>query len=141
AHPADGLAAHYLGADGVNAVWLDVLDIRKMNAVFIAERQIRQQISQRVEAALGQQFGALWADALDHAHFGGEGKRRHSSRGGSGVHCCFFYTIAGTLGRPGGMGWHSRGAPLPGLRGDFGSAWGVLRQSAGLACWVGVSIE
>ena len=45
AHPADGLTAHYLGSDGVNAVWLDVLDVRKMNAVFVAERQIRQQIS------------------------------------------------------------------------------------------------
>ena len=40
-------------------------------------------------------------DVYKRQHFGGEGKKRHSSRGGSGVHCCFFYTIAGTLGRRG----------------------------------------
>ena len=69
AHSADGLAAHHLGANGVNAVGLDVLHIRKMDAIFVAKRQVREQVFERVKAALGEQFGALRADALDHAHF------------------------------------------------------------------------
>ncbi len=73
AHAADGLAAHDLGADGVDAVGLDVLDIGKMDAVFVAERQIREQVFEGVKAALGEHFGALRTDTLDHADFGEEG--------------------------------------------------------------------
>jgi hypothetical protein len=43
-----------------------------MNSVFVAERQIAQQIFERVDAALREQFGALRADALDYADFGAE---------------------------------------------------------------------
>ena len=68
----DGLAAHDARANGVGAVGLDVFDIGKMDAVFVAERQVGEQVFERVNAALGEKFGALRADAFDHAHFGGE---------------------------------------------------------------------
>ena len=66
----DGLTAHYAGANGVRAVGLDVLDIGKMNAILVTERQIGEQILERADAALGEELGALRADALDHAHIG-----------------------------------------------------------------------
>ena len=40
-----------------------------MNPVFVTKGQIAKQVFERVDAALGQEFGALRADALDHAHF------------------------------------------------------------------------
>ena len=48
-----------------------------MDAVFVAEGQIIQEVFEREDAALGEQFGALGADALDHADFGGESLRGH----------------------------------------------------------------
>ena len=66
----DGLAAHHAGANGVGAVRLNVFDIRKMDAVFVAKRQIGEQVLERVNAALGEKLGALRADAFDHADFG-----------------------------------------------------------------------
>ncbi len=83
AHGAQGLAAHDAGANGVDAVGLDVFDIGEMDAVFIAERQVEKKVVQRVDAALGQEFGTLGADAFDHADFGGQGER----------HRCVIYTI------------------------------------------------
>ena len=70
AHAADGLAAHHARANGISAVWLNVFHLGKMDAVFIAKREVPQQILERVDAALGEQFGALRAHAFDHAHFG-----------------------------------------------------------------------
>ncbi len=66
----DGLAAHHARANRVGAVGLNVFDIRKLDAIFVAERQIGEQVFERVNAALGEKLGALRADALDHAHFG-----------------------------------------------------------------------
>jgi len=37
AHGAQGLAAHDAGANGVDAVGLDVLDVGEMDAIFVAE--------------------------------------------------------------------------------------------------------
>jgi len=71
AHAAHGLAAHDLYADGVDAVGLNVFYVRKMNAVFVAKRKIGEQVFEGVDAAAGEEFGALGADALDHANFGG----------------------------------------------------------------------
>jgi hypothetical protein len=73
AHSADSLATHNLGADGVNAVGLEVFHIRKMDTIFVAKRQVSEQVSEGVKAALGKQFGALRTDTLDHADFREEG--------------------------------------------------------------------
>src|SRR5260370_9041293 len=72
AHAADGLAAHHAGANGVGAVGPDVLHLGKMDAVFVAKREVAEQVLERVDAALREEFGALRADALDHAYFGAE---------------------------------------------------------------------
>src|SRR5713226_5561907 len=72
AHAADGLAAHDTRANGVDAVGLDVLDLGKMDAVFVAKRQVAEQVLKRVDAALRKEFGALRADAFDHADFRAE---------------------------------------------------------------------
>jgi hypothetical protein len=61
ARGAYGLAAHDAGANGVDAIGLDVFDIAEMDAVFVTEGQIEEEIFERVDAALGQEFGALWA--------------------------------------------------------------------------------
>ena len=74
AHGADGLTAHDAGADGVYPVGLDVANVGKVDAVFVAERQIVEEIVDRVDAALGEEFGAVRADAFDHADFGGQGQ-------------------------------------------------------------------
>ena len=71
---ADGLAAHDAGANGVDAVGLDVLDVGEMDAVFVAEGEVAEQVFESVDAALGEEFGALRADAFDHANFGGKGQ-------------------------------------------------------------------
>ena len=70
AHAADGLTAHYARTNGVGAVGLDVFHFRKMDAVFVAKGEIAEQILERVDAALGEEFGTLRADAFDHADFG-----------------------------------------------------------------------
>ena len=72
AHAADGLAAHDTRANGVSAVGLDIFYFGKMNAVFVTKREIAEQIFERVDTALGEEFGALRADAFDHADFGAE---------------------------------------------------------------------
>src|SRR5580704_1914946 len=66
----DGLAAHHARANRVDAVRLNVFDIRKLDAIFVTKRQIGEQVFKRVNAALGEKLGALRANALDHAHFG-----------------------------------------------------------------------
>ncbi len=43
-----------------------------MDAVLVAEGQVGEQVFESVDAALGEKFSALRADALDHAHFGCE---------------------------------------------------------------------
>src|SRR6266704_630153 len=47
AHAANGLAAHHAGANGVDAIGLDVLDVRKMDAVFVAKWQVAEEILER----------------------------------------------------------------------------------------------
>jgi len=69
---SNGLAAHHPGANGVRSVWLDVFHLREVDPVFVAKRQVAEQISHRVDAALGEQFRALRAHALDHARFARE---------------------------------------------------------------------
>jgi hypothetical protein len=40
-----------------------------MNAVFVAEGQVVKEIVERVDAAFGEEFRAVRADAFDHADF------------------------------------------------------------------------
>src|SRR5437762_13457048 len=75
-HGADSLATHHAGANGVNAVRLDVFHTGKMDAVFVAKRQVAEEVLKRVDAALREEFGALRANAFDHANFGAEVHRR-----------------------------------------------------------------
>ncbi len=74
AHGAHGLATHDASANGVDAVGLDVANVGEVDAIFVAERQIVKKIVDRVDAALGEEFGAVRADAFDHADFGGQGE-------------------------------------------------------------------
>jgi len=74
AHGADGLAAHDASANGVDAVGLDVADVGEVDAIFVAEGEIVEEIVDGVDSALGEEFGAVGADAFDHADFGGQGQ-------------------------------------------------------------------
>src|SRR6266568_6441677 len=72
AHVANGLAAHHPRANGVCAVWLDVLHLRKVDAIFVTERQVAEEIFKGGDATLREKLRALRAHALDHAHFRAE---------------------------------------------------------------------
>src|SRR6266404_3291019 len=91
AHAADGLAAHDAGANGVDAVGLDVFHFGKMDAVFVAEWQVAEEILKSVDAALRKEFGALRADAFDHADFGAEVHRHRYVRPQSGRRASSLY--------------------------------------------------
>lgn len=80
AHAAHGLATHDLYADGVDAVGLNVFYVGKMDAVFVTERKIGEQVFEGMDAAAGEEFGALRTDALDHANFGGKSLSGHSGK-------------------------------------------------------------
>ena len=41
-----------------------------MDAVFVAEREIAEQVFKGVDGALGEEFGALRADSFEHADIG-----------------------------------------------------------------------
>ena len=78
AHGADGLSAEDRGADREDIIGLDVFDVGEVDAVFVAEGKVGEEVFEGVEAAFGEEFGALGADAFDHADFRGEGEGRHS---------------------------------------------------------------
>jgi len=78
------LPAHHARANGIRAVWLNVFHLGKMDAVFIAKGEVAQQILERVDPALGEQFGALRAHAFDHAHF--------RCRGSSSLTLCLYHS-------------------------------------------------
>ena len=69
-HAANGLAAHDAGANGVDIVGLDVFDPGEVEAIFVAKRKIVEEIVESVDAALGEEFGALRPYTFDHANFG-----------------------------------------------------------------------
>lgn len=73
-HRAHGLSAHDAGANGVDPVGLDVLNVGEMNAVFVAEGQIVKKIVERIDAAFSEEFRAVRADAFDHADFSCQGQ-------------------------------------------------------------------
>src|ERR1700676_762013 len=51
-----------------------------MDAVFITERQIGQQVFEGMNSALGQQLRSLRTNALDHAYVSSEGLRGHDEK-------------------------------------------------------------
>ena len=69
------LPAHHLRANRVDAVRLDIFHVGKVDAIFVAKRQVQQQVFDGVNPALGQQLRALRTDALDHLDVGGQGQR------------------------------------------------------------------
>src|SRR5208282_5511675 len=68
----DGLAAHDSCTEGVGAGGLDVFNVGEMDAIFVAEGQIGEEVLESVDAAFGEKLGTLGPDAFDHADFGGE---------------------------------------------------------------------
>jgi len=58
-----------------------------MDAVFVTKWQIEKKIVERIDAAFSEEFGALGADAFDHAN---------SVSGESGIDA-LFYTIGATV--------------------------------------------
>src|SRR6266849_11211505 len=75
---AHGLAAHHPRANGVDAVGLDVLYVAEMDAIFITEGQVKEQVLEGKDPTLGEQFRALRTYTFNHANFGGksEGHRQ-----------------------------------------------------------------
>jgi hypothetical protein len=53
-----------------NMVRADIFDLGEADAVFVAKREIAEQVFEGVNAALGQEFGALRANTFDHADIG-----------------------------------------------------------------------
>ena len=70
AHAANGLSAGDAYAEGENVVGADVLDLREVDAVFVAEREIGEEIFEGVDAAFGEEFGTLRAYTFDHLDVG-----------------------------------------------------------------------
>ena len=69
-HAAYGLSARHAHAQGKDTVWPNVLDLRKMDAIFIAKGKIAEQVFQRVNAALFEQLRALRAHTFNHSNVG-----------------------------------------------------------------------
>lgn len=69
-HAANGLATHDLSTKGIGVVGLNILDFGEVDAVFVAERKIVEEVFEREDAAFGKQLGALRTDSLEHANFG-----------------------------------------------------------------------
>jgi hypothetical protein len=57
-------------AESKDIVGADVLNLGEVDAVFVAEREIGEEIFEGVDAAFGEEFGALRADSLDHLDAG-----------------------------------------------------------------------
>src|SRR5262245_7864279 len=69
-HASHGRATGYAHSHRVDVAGADIFDLRKVDAVFVAERQIAQKVCERVDASLGEEFCALGADSFEHAHVG-----------------------------------------------------------------------
>jgi hypothetical protein len=69
-HAANGLAAGDADAQGENIVRTNVLDLRKVEAVFVSEGQVAKEIFACVDATFGEELGALRAYTFDHLDVG-----------------------------------------------------------------------
>jgi len=70
AHAAHGGTAGYAHPQSIDITRANILDEGKVNAVFVAEREIAEQVFESVDAALGEELGALRADSFEHTHVG-----------------------------------------------------------------------
>ncbi len=85
-HAADGLAAEDFGAQSIDVAGLDFFNLREADAVFVAEWQVTEQVQERANTALREQFGALRADTLEHADVGIEAEGNVGRRVGGSEH-------------------------------------------------------
>jgi len=69
-HTSNRLAAHHASTKRVDAIRLNILDLREMDTVFVAKRKIVEKIFQGKDAAFCEEFGALWTDAFQHLDIG-----------------------------------------------------------------------
>src|SRR5262249_30196265 len=70
AHTANGRTAGDAHTQGVNVASADILDQGKVDAVFVAEREMAEKVFEGVDAALAEQLGAQRADSFEHADVG-----------------------------------------------------------------------
>ena len=66
----DRLAARHAHTQRKDTVWPNVLNLRKMDAIFIAKGKIAEQVFQGVNAALCEQLRALRAHTFNHSNVG-----------------------------------------------------------------------
>jgi hypothetical protein len=69
-HAANSLTAGDADTQRENIVGTHVFDLRKVEAVFVAEREVAEKIVESVDAAFGEELGALRAYAFDHLDVG-----------------------------------------------------------------------
>src|SRR5258707_782601 len=86
AHTANGMAAGDAYAQSENIVGAHIFDLRKVETVFVAEREVTKEIFECVNAAFGEKLGALRADTFDHLDVGLQaiGHKWSYSREGAG---------------------------------------------------------
>jgi hypothetical protein len=70
AHTANGLAAGDAYAQSENIVGAHIFDLRKVETVFVSERQVAKEIFECVDATFGEELGALRAYTFDHLDIG-----------------------------------------------------------------------
>jgi hypothetical protein len=70
AHTANGLTAGDAHSQSEDMVGAHILDLREMEPVFIAEREITEEIFEGVDAAFCEKFGALRAYTFNHLDVG-----------------------------------------------------------------------
>ncbi len=69
-HAADSLTASDADAQREDIVGANIFDLGKVQTVFVAEREIAEEIFEGVDTALGEKLGALRAYTFDHLDVG-----------------------------------------------------------------------
>jgi hypothetical protein len=69
-HTANRLTAGDADAQSENIVGAHIFDLRKVETVFVSERQVAKEIFKCVNAAFGEELGALRAYTFDHLDVG-----------------------------------------------------------------------
>jgi len=69
-HAANSLSAGDADTQSENIVGANISNLRKVKAVFVAERQVGKEIFESVDATFGEELGALRAYTLDHLDVG-----------------------------------------------------------------------
>jgi hypothetical protein len=69
-HAANSLTAGDADAQSENIVGAHIFDLRKVETVFVSERQVAKEIFDCVDATFGKELGALRAYTFDHLDVG-----------------------------------------------------------------------